>query len=107
PARLSPPANAVAVPFELTDRIPVVRGTLDGLPARLSVDTGSRVSLSLHSPFVREHGLVDKYKAAAEAVVGWGVGGPSHGRPARFGTLQLGELSISGIAGDLFVGNKG
>lgn len=106
-AKFAPPPGAHVVPFDLAERIPVVQGVLDGLPARFSVDTGSRVSLSLHSPFVREHGLVAKYRAAPEAVVGWGVGGPSRGRPARFGTLQLGELSIEGVAGDLYTGNKG
>ena len=73
----------------------------------MSIDTGSRASLTLHSPFVREHGLVAKYKASPEAVVGWGVGGPNRGRPARFGTLRLGDLAIDGIAGDLYTGDKG
>lgn len=107
PDRFQPPVGAVAVPFEQAERIPIVTGLLEGAPARLSVDTGSRASLTLHSPFVREHGLVARYQAAPEAVVGWGVGGPNRGRPARFGTLQLGSLSISGIAGDLYTGDKG
>jgi hypothetical protein len=33
--------------------------------------------------------------------------GGSRGRPARFGTLRLGDRDIDGIAGDLFIGNKG
>jgi hypothetical protein len=107
PAKFAPPAGAHAVPFELADRIPIVQGMLDGLPARISVDTGSRVSLTLHAPFVREHDLVAKYHAAPDSVVGWGVGGPSRGRPARFGTLQLGDLAVTGIAGDLYTGDKG
>ena len=107
PAKFAPPADATAVPFELSDTTPLVAGTLDGAPVRLSIDTGSRVSLSMHSPFVREHGLVAQYGAAPEAVVGWGVGGPSRGRPARFGTLKLGDRAITGVAGDLYVGDKG
>ena len=107
PGRFAPPAGAHMVPFELDDRIPIVQGTLDGVPARMSVDTGSRSSLTLHSPFVREHQLVEKYHAAPDAVIGWGVGGPSRGRPARFGMLKLGDLEIPGIAGDLYTGDKG
>jgi hypothetical protein len=107
PAKFSPPAGATAVPFELDDRIPIVKGALDGEPARLSIDTGSRASLTMHAPFVREHGLIEKYRAAPEAVTGWGVGGPARSRPARFGTLQLGDRKIEGVAGDLFVGDKG
>jgi hypothetical protein len=107
PARFAPPANASVVPFQLDDRIPIVAGSLDRVPVRISVDTGSRSSLTLHSPFVKEHDLVARYRAAPEAVVGWGVGGPSRGRPARLGTLKLGERDIVGIAGDLYTGNKG
>jgi hypothetical protein len=107
PAKFSPPAGAHAVPFELADRIPIITGTLDGIPARISVDTGSRVSLTLHSPFVREHDLLAKYGAAPESVVGWGVGGPSRGHPARFGTLRLGDIDIGDVAGDLYSGDKG
>jgi aspartyl protease/PDZ domain-containing protein len=107
PSKFVPPAGATVVPFELSDTTPLIAGTLDGAPIRVSVDTGSRASLSMHSPFVREHGLVERYHAAPEAVVGWGVGGPSRGRPARFGALKLGDREISGVAGDLYVGDKG
>lgn len=107
PAKFVPPAGATVVPFELSDTTPLVAGTLDGETVRVAVDTGSRASLSMHSPFVREHGLVARYHAAPEAVVGWGVGGPSRGRPARFGTLKLGDQEIRGVAGDLYVGDKG
>ena len=107
PAKFAPPADAHVVPFELADRIPIIRGTLDGIAARISVDTGSRVSLTLHSPFVREHDLLAKYDAAAESVVGWGVGGASRGHPARFGVLRLGDIDIADIAGDLYSGDKG
>jgi hypothetical protein len=107
PEKFSPPAGASVVPFTLDDRIPIVAGTLDGTPIRMSVDTGSRSSLTLHAPFVREHALVERYHAGPEAVLGWGVGGPSRERPVRFGTLHLGGLAIVGIAGELFSGDKG
>ncbi len=107
PARFVPPMGAHAVPFEQAERIPVISATLDGLPIRASIDTGSRSSLTLHSPFVHEHHLIARYGAAAESVVGWGVGGPNRGRPARFGRLKLGDLAIDAIAGDLYTGDKG
>ncbi len=107
PERFAAPAGASMVPFDLSDRIPIVEGSLDGLAVRLSVDTGSRVSLTLHSPFVAEHGLVARYDAAAESVMGWGVGGPARGQAARFGMLRLGDLDIKGVAGDLYTGSKG
>ncbi|HEY2344790.1 MAG TPA: aspartyl protease family protein [Xanthomonadaceae bacterium] len=107
PAKFVPPAGATAIPFQLDERIPIVTGTLDGLPMRISVDTGSRSSLTLHAPFVRDNHLVEKYHAAPEAVMGWGVGGASRARPARFGTLTLGAIRIDGVAGDMYLGDKG
>jgi len=107
PSKFTPPANASIVPFELSDHIPILTGTLDGAPVRLSVDTGSRTSLTMHSPFVRRNDLVAKYHAAPEAVIGWGIGGPSRARPARFGALKIGEATITGVAGDLYTGDKG
>lgn len=112
PVKFTPPAGAAAVPFQLDDRIPIVAGTLDGLPMRISIDTGSRSSLTLHAPFARANHLPETYHAAPEAVIGWGVGGASRGRPARFGTLTIGDagsghISVDGIAGDMYLGDKG
>ena len=107
PARFTPPAAATVLPFTLNERIPVVDGKVDGKPVRLVVDTGSRASLSFHSPFVREHDLVRRLEAAPEAVGGWGVGGPSYTRAARLGKLELGNLAIGNVAADLFTGDKG
>lgn len=107
PAKFTAPAGAIAVPFEIDDHIPIVQGTLDGIALRISIDTGSRSSLSLHAPFAREHGLIERYRAAPEAVLGWGVGGASRERPARFGTLVLGSARIDGIAGEIHTGDKG
>ncbi len=107
PAKFAPPAGAVVIPFQLDDRIPIVTGTLDGLPMRISIDTGSRSSLTLHAPFVKANDLIAKYHAAPEAVMGWGVGGAARSRPARLGALQIGGVRIDGIAGDMYTGNKG
>jgi len=107
PEHFTPPPGAHAIAFELAERIPIIRGRLDGREVRLSVDTGSRVSLSLHSPFVRANDLVARYAAAPEAVVGWGVGGASRGRPVRFGELELAGFVLPAVAGDLYTGDKG
>ena len=107
PAQFAPPAGATAIPFQLDDHIPIVAGTLDGLPMRISIDTGSRSSLTLHAPFAHDNHLVEKYHAAPEAVMGWGVGGASRGRPARFGTLMVGDMRIDGVAGNMYLGTKG
>jgi membrane-associated protease RseP (regulator of RpoE activity) len=60
----------------------------------------------MHSPFVREHDLGTRYAAGPDMVVGWGVGGPTRGRPARLGTLMLGDVPIRDLADDLYTGDK-
>ncbi len=107
PARFTPPAGAAAIAFQLDEHIPIVTGNLDGIPIRLSIDTGSRTSLTLHAPFAHAHHLVERYHAASAAVMGWGVGGASRGHPARFGVLTIGSVRIDGIAGDIYTGDKG
>jgi predicted aspartyl protease len=107
PAKFQPPAGAHVVPFELAERIPIVAAKLDGMPVRLSVDTGSRVSLTLHGPFVRQNGLVERYAAAPETVNGWGVGGPARSRAVRCGELALGDVVVRDVAADLFTGERG
>jgi predicted aspartyl protease len=107
PAKFVAPTDATEIEFDFDRLTPIVSGILDGVPVRLTIDTGSRVSLTLSSPFVRAHDLVAKYNAACESVLGWGVGGAARMRAVRFGRLQLGELVITNIAGDLFTGTKG
>ena len=107
PKKFKPPPGATALTFDLDGHFPIIPATLDGMPVRLLVDTGSRGSLVMTAAFVRAHDLITKYGASPEAVTGWGINGGSRGRPARFGTLRLGGLDIEGIVGDLFVGDKG
>jgi hypothetical protein len=103
----TPPAGAIAVPFDIRDSIPIVEGSIDGVPARLLIDTGSRASLTLNSPFVREHDLVDRYQPRFEAVTGWGVGGGVRGSPVRIGEIHIGDAVVKEVAADLFTGDKG
>jgi len=107
PKKFLPPPGSTALAFDFDGHMPIVSGVLDNIPVRLSVDTGSRDSLTMSAPFVHAHGLIEKYQAAPESVTGWGVGGASRGHPARLGELRLGNQSINNIAGDLFTGTKG
>ena len=101
------PAGAIAVPFQLRERIPIVDGTIDGIAARFTVDTGSRASLTAHAPFVRQHGLVERYQPRFETVGGWGVGGPVRTSPVRFTAVTVGGATVRAVAGDLFRGEAG
>ncbi len=107
PSFFRAPEGATAVPFELEERIPLVKGTIDGRPATLSIDTGARSSLSLHAPFVREHDLITHYGARFEAIGGWGVGGPSRGWPVRVGEVRLGDAVVKDLVADLSESESG
>jgi hypothetical protein len=107
PEQFVPPTDAEEFAIEFDSLTPIIAGTLDDIPARFTVDTGSRASLTLYAPFVRTHYLVAKYKAGSDSVLGWGVGGAARMHAVRFGTLRLGRLDITGIAGDLFTGSTG
>ena len=107
PALFVAPDGAEAFALEFERLTPIVSATLDDVPVRLTVDTGSRAALTLFAPFVREHDLAEKYAAASASVLGWGVGGAVRMRAARLGRLQLGRFAIDAIVGDLFTGTSG
>ena len=95
------------VPFTFNEQIPEVEGSIDGIPGRFTLDTGSRSTLTLHAPFVAEHKLQAKYGARVPALTGWGVGGGVKSYPARAGSLKLGDLTVPTPVIDLFVGEEG
>lgn len=101
PSFFRAPEDATAIPFELEERIPLVKGAIDGRPATFSIDTGARSSLSLHAPFVREHDLAAHYAPRFETIGGWGVGGPSRGWPVRVGEVRLGDAVVKDLVADL------
>src|ERR1044071_1449121 len=84
----------VVVPFELDRFAPIVRGELDGVTGRFTIDTGARSSLLLRGPFVESNGLRAKYAPKVEAVTGWGNGGPIRSQVTRAKTLKLGPLEV-------------
>lgn len=107
PERFEYRGDGTAVPFVFHHRIPQVQGTLDGIPGAFNIDTGSRASLTLHAPFVAEHGLLARYAPTVEALTGWGVGGPVRSHRAHAAELTLGDVKVPGVAIDLFTGDRG
>ncbi|HTE54115.1 MAG TPA: pepsin/retropepsin-like aspartic protease family protein [Kofleriaceae bacterium] len=108
PRHFDPRAVAGEVlPFTWDGQVPVVAGSLDGLAGQFTVDTGSRSSLTVNAGFTATHRLAAKYRAGAQRVTGWGVGGPVRSQPVRLGDLVLGSLHVRHLAGDLFSGAKG
>ena len=86
--------NGTSTPFKLKEVIPVVSGDIDGIPGSFQLDTGSRVSLSLLTPFVEANKLVAKYDARLSGVDGWGVGGASRAWFVRAHRFSFGGVTV-------------
>lgn len=109
----------IRVAMTLNERIPEVDGDIDGIPGKFTLDTGSRSTLDLSTPFVQKHNLVARFGAKYQGVTGWGVGGPVRSWIVRAKRFAMGgavvdqpvvELSQtkSGAMSDAYVaGNVG
>src|SRR5262245_60511688 len=96
PRSYRPPADAVPIPFELDEDLPIVHVTLDAgtgpIDARLMVDTGAATSVDLNRPFVDAHKLLDVIKDAKADDRPAALGGTA---PFLYGTAR--ELVLGGV----------
>lgn len=97
----TPVDAGTAIPFVFNGTVPEIEGEIDGIPASLNIDTGSRTSLGLHSPFVQRHALRARFRPSIETVTSWGLGGPSFGTVARVKRVRLGPLALGDVVVDM------
>jgi hypothetical protein len=88
-----PKTAGTPVPMRLYHQFPEILGTYNGIPGRFGIDTGSRMPLELNVAFAAKNNLAAP-AGAVEAQTGWGVGGPSHSKVFKGGTLTLGPVTI-------------
>jgi hypothetical protein len=105
PPAAAPPAAAV-VPFTFNGQHPMINCVIAGFPGSCVLDTGSRVSLSVLTPFLGAHPSIGADGATAVGANGFGIGGASLGRLGRT-TLQLAGFTVPDIIADLSVQTKG
>ena len=99
--------NGVAVPFCLSDREPVVQGSIDGISGTFRIDTGSAAPLSLFAPYVAGQNLVQRFSAHLQGAAGEGLGGTETAFFARVHTLSLGGVEIHQLSTELLQDTKG
>lgn len=97
----------VAVPFKIKESIPQVEGSIDGIAGVFDIDTGSRATLDLMTPFVEKNDLRRKLAPKIEGTNGWGVGGPARAQFVRARVLKLGDVAIAGPVVGLSLQTKG
>jgi len=100
-------ARGISVPIVFNGSVPEVEGSIDGVPGAFDIDTGSRVSVGLNSPFVQRHALRAQFKPSIEAVTGWGLGGATRGTVARAKRLTLGPLTVDNVVVDMSLHKAG
>lgn len=66
---------------------------LEGL---FMIDSGARVAMTLNTPFVRVHRLLQTAGPTLVATVGGGIGGEVRHRVCRLEALHLGSLTVAG-----------
>jgi predicted aspartyl protease len=102
-----PDGAGVVVPFVFNGTVPEVEGAIDGVDATFDLDTGSRASVGLNSPFVQRHALRARFRPSIEAVTGWGLGGPTRATVARAKRLMLGPLAVNDVVVDMSLQREG
>jgi hypothetical protein len=106
PTAYAPPLDAVSVPFELMEDLPVVHVAIDAgtgpIDARLMFDTGASAVIDLNRPFVERHKLVEAMPDAAATDRPAALGGTAPflygvGRSATLGglTVEMPRLGLS------------
>ncbi len=89
--------RGTAVPMVFDDRQPQVSGAIDGLPAAVTIDTGSDEAVDVNTPFVRAHRLERTYHVTPRGMLFYGVGGGVDGWRATARELRLGSVVIRDV----------
>ena len=107
PAKFDPKDAGTPVKFVFNEHVPEVIGTIEGIPAKFDIDTGSRSELTITKPFAETNKLRVTHAKGVDAVEGWGVGGPSTGYITRIKDMTIGEVKIGPVVGSLADQDKG
>jgi predicted aspartyl protease len=97
PASSDLPRGGSSIPLQDEGLFVAVQAEVDGIPARLIVDTGGGQGLILRSWFVQEQKLLERYPKRLNVVTGGGLLGQMRGEIARLQTLKLGDYTLTNV----------
>lgn len=107
PGSATTPPNANVVPFVLDGRQPQFPCSVDSIAAQCTLDTGSRASISLMTPWVTANPQVVPSTISSVGVNGFGIGGGELGRLGRIKTLGFGNFILSNVIADFSAAKSG
>lgn len=90
--------DAPSATFTLHNHVPVIEAEIDGLAAELWLDIGERSELTLTTPFIEQHDLIERYQPTPGMITSWSGSGPMRTRVARVGEVQLGPVTLTEVA---------
>jgi clan AA aspartic protease (TIGR02281 family) len=85
------------IPLQGENFFVAVQAEVDGIPAKLLLDTGASQGLILRSWFVAEQKLRERYPKRLSLITGAGLLGRTHGEITRLQTLKLGDYTITNV----------
>jgi hypothetical protein len=96
-----------ALPFVFHSDTPEFSGAIDGIPAELTVDTGSRASIDVLKPFADAHPQVVPHVLTQRGANGFGIGGAVFGALGRLDSVQVGPYTIPAVIAGFSEQRKG
>jgi len=85
PKKFDPKLAGTPIPFKFDGNNPTIEALIEGHTGTFTVDTGSRVSLTLNATFAKQIEYPPKGAKNVVGVSGWGIGGPSRAVVFRVG----------------------
>lgn len=87
-----------SIPIELVEKTPFVRGRIvlngrEAIEGKFEVDTGGTAMLSLNTPFVNKHKMIETLTTQTQSKLG-GAGGSAEAVKAHVPTVALGSLIV-------------
>jgi hypothetical protein len=101
-----PVAQGKTIPFVFNGQHAMVDCAIDGFAGQCVLDTGSRIALSVLTPFLAAHPSIVPANATAVGANGFGVGGAALGRLGRT-SLQIAGYTIPDVISDLSTQTQG